>query len=73
MTFGKLFASLFLSTMFAAPLLSAELLPDYLTGPIEWQTADGSPQRPIHVSLLPDGRLYFFDPDFAKTPPPFWI
>ena len=66
-------AALFLSAMLAAPALSAQPLPDYLTGPIEWQTADGAPQRPIHVSLLPDGRLYFFEPAFAMTPTPFWI
>lgn len=59
MAFGRLFASLFLCAMLAAPALPAEPLPDYLTAPIEWQTADDSPQRPIHVSLLPDGRLFF--------------
>lgn len=73
MTFGRLFASLFLCAMLAAPALPAEPLPDYLTGPIEWQAADGSPQRPIHVSLLPDGRLFFFEPAFTMTPTPFWI
>jgi hypothetical protein len=59
--------------MVATAALAAESLPDYLTGPIEWQTADGAPQRPIHVSLLPDGRLFFFEPAFAMTPTPFWI
>jgi hypothetical protein len=73
MSIGKLLAALFLSATLAAPTLSAQPLPDYLTGPIEWQTADGAPQRPIHVSLLPDGRLYFFEPAFAMTPTPYWI
>ena len=73
MTIGRIFASLILWAMLAAPALAAEPLPDYLTGPIEWQTADGAAQRPIHVSLLPDGRLFFFEPAFAMTPTPFWI
>lgn len=52
---------------------AADPLPDYLTKPIEWQTADGALQRPIHASLLPDGRLHLFDPAFAMTPTPFWL
>lgn len=47
-------------------------LPDYITKTIEWQTESGDPQTPIHVSLLPDGRLFFFETPFTMTPTPFW-
>ena len=76
---NEFFASLFLLTMLTAPVLTtftasaADPLPDYLTKSIEWQTADGNLQTPIHVSLLPDGRLFFFEPAFAMTPTPFWV
>lgn len=74
-----LIASISLLTMLAAPVLTtfsasaADQLPDYLTKSIEWQTADGALQKPIHVSLLPDGRLFFFEPGFAMAPTPFWV
>ena len=53
--------------------IAADPLPDYLTKSMEWKTSDGALLTPIHVSLLPDGRLFFFEPAFAMTPTPFWI
>jgi hypothetical protein len=68
---GFLGALLF-STLLAGGV-AADPLPDYLTKSIEWKTADGALQKPIHVSLMPDGRLFFFEPAFAMTPTPFWV
>ncbi|MDJ0871197.1 MAG: galactose oxidase early set domain-containing protein [Gammaproteobacteria bacterium] len=79
MSGGGFLGSLYLRAILVASLPAAliahaaESLPDYVTKPIEWRTADGAPQKPIHVNLLPDGRLFFFDPAFTMTPTPFWI
>ena len=48
-------------------------LPDYVTKRIEWRSASGELQAPIHVSLMPDGRLLFFESPFTMTPSPFWM
>ncbi len=79
MSDGGFLRSIYLRALLVAPLPAAfiahaaEPLPDYVTKPIEWRTADGVPQKPIHVNLLPDGRLFFFDPAFTMTPTSFWI
>jgi hypothetical protein len=57
----------------AFPAIAADPLPDYLTKSMEWKNSEGALLRPIHVSLLPDGRLFFFEPAFAMTPTPFWV
>jgi len=56
----------------SAPAIAAEPLPDYITKTIEWRNPSGQPLAPFHVSLLPDGRLFFFDAPFTMTPTPFW-
>ena len=79
MTNREFFKALAPWTMLAALALpafsatAAEPLPDYLTKSMEWKTSDGTLLRPIHVSLLPDGGLFFFEPAFAMTPSPFWV
>ena len=79
MSFREFFASLFRWATLVALVLSAFAahaagpLPDYLTKSIEWKTADGTLLTPIHVNLLPDGRLFFSEPAFAMTPSPFWV
>jgi len=65
-----LLASAFL--LLFVPALAAEPLPDYITKQIGWEAQDGSPQSPIHVTLLPDSRLFFFEAPFTMTPTPFW-
>lgn len=37
---------------------------------VSWQQASGSPVRPIHSILLPNGNLFFLEPYFGMTPSP---
>jgi len=37
---------------------------------VEWVEPSGSPVKPIHVSLLPSGTLFFLEPFFGMVPTP---
>lgn len=46
---------------------------DHVTKRIEWRSTVDGLQAPIHVSLMPDGRLLFFEQPFTMIPSPFWL
>ena len=69
----KMCAIMIVVALSPAGARAAEPLADYVTKRIEWRSETGELQAPIHVNLMPDGRLFFFESPFMMTPTPFWI